>query len=708
MLSLLETYISQALEQEPPDVSSLSLAYSRPYKYTAFSDQYSLRLLEIIPSDGSEIQCRLETFNLYSAPPYDALSYTWGDPRPPLLQSIASSYFHKPHFIQCDNHTIHVTTNLYHALQRLRHVYRASPPTLQKYIWIDAVCINQQDLSERSAQVALMEEIYKGAQMVVAWLGKSDRHTKPALRLIKRFADNPPRQIKQYGPLYEKFPGISHKDWEALVAFFQRAYFRRAWIVQEVVLAKKAVAFIGGEKISWESLVKASQFIALMGIWKQLDIITSYFASLSDRMEEQTVASTGATLAGLSQLQIKPSFYYGSGGEVPWYTLTMPINVGRGYLATNKRDHFYSILGVIKDIITSAPSLNERALLSLTQLPVPDYTKSISMVFTEFAKWQLEVSQNLSLLFMVEDQSLRSSDLRDCPSWVPDQSVRLGPVPLHVTANNPRWDPSLSDYGIGLPIDSPGGSIILVRGGIFDTITAVAEPFKKMRDAAKGWIGVMDLVKPLLGNKYPGSGVSYTDVLWRTLIADSHQPLGNANAPRQSPADNRLARAFNEWLITRSERERTIYWNKKNSKKTFEQELDKYVTVLMEMGRLDRSGILFPPAKIKTALTVLGFPPTNKLKIELFERKDTYQAAANDIIRDRRLVLTSRGYLGLVAQSVGVGDQVWILSGPSTPFILRPLSTGRYRLMGEAYIRGIMYGEAVKAGCVQFGDIEIE
>jgi hypothetical protein len=149
----------------------------------------------------------------------------------------------------------------------------------------------------------------------------------------------------------------------------------------EVMLAKKMVVFVGGEKIDWELLVKASQFIELTGTRKQLDIITSYFASLSGRMDEQTITPTGTTIAALSRLQTKPSVFHGSNGEVPWYALTLPINIGRGYLATNKRDHFYSVLGVIKDIIMSASNLSERALLSLTQLPVPDYTKSISTVF---------------------------------------------------------------------------------------------------------------------------------------------------------------------------------------------------------------------------------------------------------------------------------------------------------------------------------------
>ncbi|KIN08958.1 hypothetical protein OIDMADRAFT_153578, partial [Oidiodendron maius Zn] len=191
MLSLLQTYISQTLERQLPDVNSLNLDGLPPYQYTPFSDQYSIRLLEIIATSSPQIQCRLKTFALHDAPDYDALSYTWGDPRPPLFQSIGSSHYQKKHLVRCNDRAIYVSTNLHDALQRLRHAQHNSSlqgPALQKYIWIDALCIDQQDLPERSTQVALMEEIYRGAQIVVTWLGNADPYTKPALRLITRLA----------------------------------------------------------------------------------------------------------------------------------------------------------------------------------------------------------------------------------------------------------------------------------------------------------------------------------------------------------------------------------------------------------------------------------------------------------------------------------------------------------------------------------------
>ncbi|KAH9209562.1 heterokaryon incompatibility, partial [Leptodontidium sp. 2 PMI_412] len=107
-----------------------------------------------------------------------------------------------------------------------------------KRIWIDAVCINQQDPAERSSQVGLMDEIYKGAQLVIAWLGKKDRYTERALRLIAQLSESPLDRTERHQALHLSYPDIKPEDWEALVAFFRRSYFRRAWIVQEAVLAK--------------------------------------------------------------------------------------------------------------------------------------------------------------------------------------------------------------------------------------------------------------------------------------------------------------------------------------------------------------------------------------------------------------------------------------------------------------------------------------
>ena len=157
--------------------------------------------------------------------------------------------------------------NLYHALQKLRSFNRQTPSlngaVMQKktHIWIDAICINQYNLDEQIAPVAMMENIYKGAQLVICWLGKEDRYTGPALHLINHLARIPKEQYNLHRSLGSARPGTSQKDWEALVAFFRRPYFRRAWIVQELILAPCVIVFCGSYEISWKAHLQCSLYL---------------------------------------------------------------------------------------------------------------------------------------------------------------------------------------------------------------------------------------------------------------------------------------------------------------------------------------------------------------------------------------------------------------------------------------------------------------
>ncbi|KUJ16943.1 HET-domain-containing protein, partial [Mollisia scopiformis] len=70
----------------------------------------------------------------------------------------------------CSGQTILITPNLLSALARLHDDIKTTP------IWIDALCIHQESATERSAQVARMDSIYRSAQKVIIWLGPEDEN----------------------------------------------------------------------------------------------------------------------------------------------------------------------------------------------------------------------------------------------------------------------------------------------------------------------------------------------------------------------------------------------------------------------------------------------------------------------------------------------------------------------------------------------------
>ncbi|KAF1911340.1 heterokaryon incompatibility protein, partial [Ampelomyces quisqualis] len=114
-----------------------------------------IRLLELFPSNhhlGKERPaCRLFHTSLRHDPPYLAVSYVWGD---------AS----KKRVILVNKRPFRVTCNLYDAMMGLRE-------TKSVIIWIDAICINQLDDDEKGWQVRLMDDLYRKAFGVLAWIG---------------------------------------------------------------------------------------------------------------------------------------------------------------------------------------------------------------------------------------------------------------------------------------------------------------------------------------------------------------------------------------------------------------------------------------------------------------------------------------------------------------------------------------------------------
>ncbi len=126
---------------------------SKRYNYPPVnSATREIRLVTIERGRGSDqVRCYLNPALVDELPEYEALSYVWGDPKDRVS-------------IILENCEFLVTRNLSCALESLRL------PTVDRILWIDAICVNKDDLAERGAQVQLMRNIYQDAQRVVSWL----------------------------------------------------------------------------------------------------------------------------------------------------------------------------------------------------------------------------------------------------------------------------------------------------------------------------------------------------------------------------------------------------------------------------------------------------------------------------------------------------------------------------------------------------------
>jgi hypothetical protein len=197
------------------------------------SHQLRLLILQPCTNHGEAIRCNLFKTSFDYELKYEALSYTWGEPVNEA-EIIVNSI------------TLPVRKNLWEALCNLRG---ARPRTL----WIDAVCINQDDIPERNDQVQMMRQIYERAQRVTVWLGPESESSSLAFNFMKFIsADRRKRAMKS-----EKLDGTAHysgfqKELEAVKKLCQRPYWERLWIVQEVVVSQVAELYCGRDHMSWD------------------------------------------------------------------------------------------------------------------------------------------------------------------------------------------------------------------------------------------------------------------------------------------------------------------------------------------------------------------------------------------------------------------------------------------------------------------------
>jgi hypothetical protein len=149
--------------QLQPDVLVDSVSHSTTtarddqYKYTPLQKQTSFRLLELLPGQQDDnISCNLHPDEIGSSRNYEALSYTWNDPniKVPTI---------------CNGRILQITPNLCACLGALR--LRDEP----KWLWADAICINQSNIGERNQQVRHMLDIYRNSKGVIVWLGPDEK-----------------------------------------------------------------------------------------------------------------------------------------------------------------------------------------------------------------------------------------------------------------------------------------------------------------------------------------------------------------------------------------------------------------------------------------------------------------------------------------------------------------------------------------------------
>jgi hypothetical protein len=226
----------------------------------------SIRLLKATPNDSasSELSYSLSAFELQDIPSYSALSYTWGNPLPSEGPDEDSPRLAESHSIHCNGCSVGVKLNLFESLISLAKLQ------YEDYIWIDALCIDQTNLSERNSQVSLMGKIYSKALGIIIWLGRESSDTQGIVWLHNYFIptlrdklaiqpeqfqgsdatrDLDPKRCQDLGLDSPTFYAQSYAE------FCRRSWFTRTWIVQEVAMASRVRAVIGNVILEWWDMI---------------------------------------------------------------------------------------------------------------------------------------------------------------------------------------------------------------------------------------------------------------------------------------------------------------------------------------------------------------------------------------------------------------------------------------------------------------------
>lgn len=168
--------------------------------------------------------------------PYMALSYTWGQPN------------FSEDLLLDGKGILRITPNLAAALRHFRY------SSALRWIWVDAICINQQDDAEKTMQIPLMGDIYRGASRVLVWLGDRAQDVD-SLRQIKRL-------IGRITDTHED-DDTAHKLVISMFQLCRLPWFSRRWVIQELVLNPNAVLCCGQIELPWIHLAPAFHVIDL-------------------------------------------------------------------------------------------------------------------------------------------------------------------------------------------------------------------------------------------------------------------------------------------------------------------------------------------------------------------------------------------------------------------------------------------------------------
>ena len=664
------------------------------YTYNPLKEPKAVRFVRLLPGTAGGVHCQLFRASLNDKISYSALSYAWGSTK--MTQTIT-----------CNGRKLPVTESLMSALLRLRL------PEEPRVLWADAICIQQDDVNERNRQVALIPEIYQKAAQLLVWLGPGDRYSALAMKLMEVFA-SAQQELDSRGRLQHLY--VKPEEWLAWSKFLQRGWFERMWVIQELAMGLKmsgdaATLFLCGRfSFGLEVLRDACEWCNALTI--DADLSTDEGVVWK---EVQSGVKRVLVLCDMTKYPTPDEVRAGTWRR--W--LLSKVAATRERKATDPRDRLFALYGFLQD--------------GDHNVAVADYSKTTARVYHDFAYDYVMQSNCLDVLSEVEEPGMRG--MKHIPSWVPDWSSVTARTPLLRLANllavhQPR---KLAYQAFGMTevhdassIFSPREDVLLLDAVCFDEVSWVSEVLSQdtLASSENAQAPLLRLWSDVVSHHDPyPTGIPAIEAFYKTLICGREEE------------DRHLENFVALW--------KSLHGDDGGDLETFCIGTPEMIQLLCrksygaEMvaqihdakGAIDAMHLDTPvPAtsaadSFFTALEMQNMPSgahtprSGQHRAHLrHANAQRYRSLLLETMQNRVLFQTKKGYIGLGVHGTEHGDIVSVLVGGKTPYVLRktpvkekltykaPRSkasslkthTLSASLVGEAYVHGIMYGEALR------------
>lgn len=610
-------------------------------------------------SEDQELRCALKTVSLDDQPVFHALSYVWGSGT-------------EKDSINIDGHVVPVTSNLATAVRQFRaHHY----DFLQLHLlplWIDAVCINQADVEERSRQVRLMGRIFRQASRVLMWVGEGDEHSDHA---CDRINDSTFRDAcRELSANPTRAPTLDELRVKAIIEnnLDNRRYWTRTWILQEVVLATQdPVMLCGSRRIFFSWYVQCRRDLPNHDYWSGPRPAFDWAAVEHEVPDHQDISYSRMTFSIFHESVRQ--LYQESGCIRLGAALFAALYLG----ATDPRDNVYAVLGLV--------SQDELYMVDI------DYNKTPERVFkdTMAALWT-SAAEGLPGSYIPMFNFGSPDEKLDLPSWVPDFSRPTLADEWHAGSLLERqsrpWRPDIP------PEIHIEDNILTVKAFKFDCITDIVEldfshrgpiPFK--RGMASNEVDIEPLQNievmaergrrisiPASSRLAPFSVLRDRTPIWNSLAAWNEEDLSSSGV-NSGQGDG--------WLPGLP-RDRKELWE-----------------ILLGRQQIPETWKTACSPELRSDLPALEAAILRPLLLAIRHRAD-----------GKKIFLSRSGFLGVGTKHVEAGDIITFIVRMSCMYVLRPYLDG-YRMVGFANVSGLMnwddLDEAMRAGSLPEEELKI-